>query len=163
MTARSGAAVATTVGRAREAVIGLDLYLVDAAGQVVVTFPDLPGLTMQQTHYYTEDRERLITTLAAAGMIAVGTRPPDLRQDDTETDAAFADRETARLRDTHGAGITWHKLRGDDAGGWWVTSDECHAALTAHTAAGNPVLDEELIEFLNRAAERGGFRVWTAW
>lgn len=144
---------------------GLDLYLVENAGRVVVTFPDRPGLTAEETYHYAADREQLIATLAAAGMLTVGTRPASLYQADTETDAAFAARETARLRDTRGAGagIAWHKLRGDDAAGWWVTAQECRAALTTAATADSHRVDRALVEFLTRAAEHGGFRVWATW
>lgn len=147
--------------------VGLDLYLVDETGRTVVTYPDRPGLTMDQTYHYVADRADLVATLGAAGMVEVSTHPNQLRQADTETEEAFAARETARLRDRGGAGsagIAGHKLSGvDEAGGWWVTKTECHAALTAAAAVEHHGVDEMFVEFLARAAEYGGFRVWTAW
>ncbi|GGK69356.1 hypothetical protein [Nocardia camponoti] len=149
------------------ATVGLDLYLVDETGRGVVAFPDRPGLTMEQTYHYVADRDHLITVLADAGMLAVTARPAELRQAYTETTAAFAAREDAWLRDCGGgdagAGIAGHKLHGDDAGGWWVTASECRAALATAATVDHRGVDAALVEFLARAAEYGGFRVWTTW
>lgn len=141
----------------------LDLYLVDGAGRPVSAFPDLPGLTIEQTYVYHPDHDRLVAELAAAGMIGVGVRPPEITQDDDEADDAFRAREDHRLREACGAeaGIALHKLRGDDASGWWVTPTEAMTALTAWAAAGKPEFSiDGLPEFLFQAAQYGGFRVW---
>lgn len=57
-------------------------------------------------------------------------------------------------------GIPLHKLCSND--GWWVTAAEVRSALAMWELAGQPYhpgLRDDVLPFLNKAAENGGFRV----
>lgn len=64
-------------------------------------------------------------------------------------------------------GLPAHKFSTND--GWWVTPAECLSAIQLWVKAGRPVVDDfgrgdgpynDVIPFLQKGAENGGFRVW---
>lgn len=141
----------------------VDLYLLDTHGCLVPHFPDDPtSPAMNDLHHYLVEVDQEIAVLAAAGMgeeVFVDPEPGPATSWET-LEAADA----ARAKGTFGArGIALHKLRGGPTG-WWVTREECLAALTALSSAGTAAddVDEQLVQFLRRSSEHGGFLVQTA-
>jgi hypothetical protein len=120
---------------------------------------------------------RLITALVEAGMAYSSVNPPSFppypgdEHFDTSGDWEPVTEQARQYRkqcaDTlvktgdERPGIPIHKFSSND--GWWVTPPECRSAMQLWAREGSPMKEEfrdDVIPFLLKAAQNGGFRVW---
>lgn len=158
--------------------MGFDMYVCDDNGETLR--PE--GIDLYDSDYYLR-RGMGSAHVLSEGLVSVGMAywphngVPDFPESPgrehfdedydpvTEEGHQYRKLVSEHLRNTYDErpGIAAHKLcQSND--GWWVTRAECASALQLWERAGQPEFGEwdygDVLPFLRRAAQHGGFRVF---